>query len=114
MNAYAKKKTTLRQKKQQLIKFMVSATFRMGLVAFIVAFGFLYIWQTNSVSTKGYQISDLESQIKKLEQETRRLDVHVAQNTSMQKIQERISSTNLVAVEKIDYIASVGTAVAVR
>jgi len=114
MNAYAKKKTTLRQKKQQLLKFMVSATFRMGLMAFIVIFGVLYIWQTNVVSTKGYEISDLEAQIKKLEQENRRLEVHVAEHTSMQRLEERIAQTDLVQADSIQYITAVGTAVAQR
>lgn len=114
MNAYARNKTTLRQKKQQLMRFMVSATFRMGLMVFIVAFGFLYIWQTNSVSTKGYVISDLEAEVKKLEQETRRLEVHIAEHSSMQRLQERIAATDLVSAGTIDYINAVGSAVAQR
>jgi len=93
---------------------MVSATFRMGLVVFIVLFGFLYIWQTNSISTKGYELSDLEQQIKQLERENRKLDVHVAEYSSMQNIQERLGGMNLVSADNIEYVTLVGTAVAQR
>ncbi|PIT86405.1 MAG: hypothetical protein COU33_03360 [Candidatus Magasanikbacteria bacterium CG10_big_fil_rev_8_21_14_0_10_43_6] len=114
MNAYLKKKTTIRERKQKLVRFMVSATFRMGLVVFIVLFGFLYIWQTNSISTKGYELSDLEQQIKQLERENRKLDVHVAEYSSMQNIQERLGGMNLVSADNIEYVTLVGTAVAQR
>ncbi len=114
MNAYLKRKTTLREKKQKLTHFMVSASFRFGLIMFIGAFGFLYIWQINSVSTKGYEISDLEQQIKQLEQENRKIDVHIAEYSSMQSIQARLANADLVPVDNVEYITLVGTAVAQR
>lgn len=93
---------------------MVSASFRFCLVMFIVVFGFLYIWQTNAVSTKGYEISDLEQKIKELEQENRKLDVHIAEYSSMQSIQTRLASAHLVPAENVEYITLVGTEVAQR
>lgn len=104
----------MRQRKQRLYKYMVSASFRMLLVVFIMVFSVMYVWQTNAVSTKGYTISDLEQTVTELERENRRLQVEIAKNTSMQHLQDRIKDTNLVAVGHIDYISSVGTAVAQR
>lgn len=104
----------MREKKQKLVHFMVSASFRFSLMVFIVVFGFLYIWQVNSVSTKGYEISDLEQKIKELEQENRKLDVHIAEYSSMQSIQTRLANANLVPADTVEYITLVGTEVAQR
>ncbi len=108
------KKTTLRQKRQKLHRLILSASFRAGLVVFILVFGFLFIWQTNSVSTKGYSMSDLEGQVKVLEQENRKLEVKIAENTSMQNIQNRITNSGLVVVDKIEYMSMVGSVVVQR
>lgn len=95
-------------------KVMVSTTFRAMLAVFVVLFGFMYVWQTNTVSTKGYVISDLERQIQELEQETRRLEVDIAKHTSMRSIQDRLSEVDLVAAHTVEYVSVMGTAVAKR
>lgn len=114
MNAYLQSKITLRQKKQRFNKFILGASFRISLIIFIIVFSLLYIWQTNSVSTKGYIISDLEKNTQQLEYENRRLEVDIAKNTSMQSIQERIKNINLVVVDRIEYLTAVGSSVAQR
>ena len=114
MNAYSKKRQTLRQKKEAVRKILVSTSFRSILCVLTVVFGFMYVWQTNTVSTKGYQISDLERQIQELGYETRKLEVDIAQYKSMQNLQERLSQTSLVLVTDVDYMTVVGTAVAKR
>lgn len=114
MNAYLKRKTTLREKKQKVTHVMVSTTFRLSLVGFIVVFGALYIWQTNTVSTKGYAISELEQQIKQLEHENRRLDVRIAEYSSMKSIEQRLGQISLVPADSVEYVSIAGTAVAKR
>jgi len=114
MNAYAEKKTTLRQKRERVHNIIVSKTFRISLIVLIVAFGFMYVCQTNSVSAKGYQISDLEKKVQKLQLETRKLDAEIAQHKSMQSIQERLKQTDLVAITSVDYMTVQGNAVALR
>lgn len=95
-------------------KILLSTTFRVSLIAITMVFGVGYVWQTNTVSTKGYLISDLEKQITQLENETRSLDVQIAEYKSMQSLQERLSDTELVAVTDVDYLTLVGTTVAKR
>lgn len=114
MNPYSTKKQTLREKKEMVRKVMVSTTFRAVLAVMVVVFGFMYVWQTNTVSTKGYVISDLERQIQDLEHETRRLEVDIAKHTSMRSIQERLSEVDLVAASNVEYVSVMGTAVAKR
>lgn len=108
------KKQTQKDKRIAIQKWMVSTSFRVGLIIGVVVFGFLYIIQMSSVSTKGFLISDLQSQTQTLEQETRALDVEIAQYRSMSSIQERLRGMNLVAVGNMEYVTPVGTVVAMR
>lgn len=114
MNSYIEKKQTLREKKEALNKLLFSTSFRMSVGIFVLVFGVLYILKTTSVSTKGYIISDLEKQVATLEYENRKMDVEVAKLKSMQSLQERIASTDLVAVANVDYLNVLDGAVARR
>jgi len=114
MNSFLKKKVTIRQKQEKIRRIIVSNSFRAVLLVFMVVFGFLYVWQTNTVSTKGYIMSDLEKSIRTLENETQRLEVDIAKNKSMQSIQGRLSQTDLIAFSNVDYVTVVGSAVAKR
>lgn len=114
MNAYCNTQTTLREKHKKVRQWMVSTTFRVMLVCTILFFGFLYIWQTNTVSTKGYALTDLERKVEELKQENSRLQVEIAKHTSMQSVQQRLQTTDLVAITDVQYVRPVGTAVAKR
>ena len=114
MNSYKKKKQTLREKKEALNKLLFSTSFRVSVGIFVLIFGVLYILKTTSVSTKGYMISDLEKQVATLEYENRKMDVEVAKLKSMQSLQDRIASTDLVVVANVDYLNILDGSVAVR
>lgn len=108
------KKQTLRDKRIALHRWMVGTTCRMSLIALMVVFGVLYIMQTSSVSTKGFEMSDLQKQITSLEHETRALDVEIASHRSMTSIQQRLTEMELVHAGTVDYRTPVGSAVARR
>ncbi|MBI2990226.1 MAG: hypothetical protein HYY51_03515 [Candidatus Magasanikbacteria bacterium] len=114
MNAYLKKKTTLREKKMRLKRFMYSVSFRVSILFCVFVFSFFYIWQTNSVSTKGYEMSELEENIQDLRRENREIEVRIAENTSMEAIQRRLKSMNLVPAGKIVYLVQSKPSVAQR
>ena len=86
----------------------------MGLVASVAVFGVLYIVQTSSLSTKGFEISDLQRTIQTLEHETRALDVEIAEHRSMRSIQDRLSGMEMVHAGNVEYVSPVGSAVARR
>jgi len=113
MNKY-KHKQTRRDKRLALKRWMVSTSFRAGLLAFTIVFGLLYVVQTSTVSTKGFVISDLQSELQTLEHETRALDVEIAKNRSMVSIQERLQGMDLVDARTVEYVTPVGTVVARR
>lgn len=108
------KKQTLRSKRLAVEQWMRGTRVRMFLVALIALFGVLYIGQTSSVSTKGFEISDLQKQIRELEQQTRSIDVEIAQHRSMVSIQNRLSDKGFVPAGQPQYIDVVGSAVVRR
>jgi len=111
---YHIKSLTLRQQKEAIKKVVRGTTFRVALLCLCFVIGFLYIWQTNTVSTKGYVLTDLEQRIAELEYENRKLSVEIAEQSSLYSIQERLEHVSLVSVDHVDYVDMRGTAVAQR
>ncbi len=106
---------TLRQKRQAVRQWLYGTTFRALLLTVFLVFGLMYVVQTSSLSTKGYEINDLEKQIQVLEQENQRLELQIASNRSMNSIQERLVGLNMVeAGGSVEYVSLTGNAVAMR
>ena len=106
---------TLRQKRQAVRQWLLGTTFRAVLLTVVLMFGFMYVVKTSSLSTKGYEISDLERQIQILEQSNQRLELEIASHRSMNSIQRRLASLNMVgAGGNVEYITLSGSAVAMR
>ena len=105
---------TMRQKRLAIKRWFLSTTFRAGLMMMVMVFGVLYVMQTSSLSTKGYEISDLEQQIEVLEQDNQKLEFQIATHRSMDSIQTRLASMNLVSSDNVEYVTLLGTAVALR
>ncbi|HYE59706.1 MAG TPA: septum formation initiator family protein [Candidatus Kapabacteria bacterium] len=105
---------TMREKRKALQLWMVSTTSRVVLCGCVILFGVLYILETSAISTKGYEMSDLQKQIQELEQENERIDVAIADHRSMESIERRVKDLNLVLAGDVTYVSPVGTAVARR
>jgi len=112
MNAYLKKKPTLREKRRAVQKWLVSTTFRSMLLVAIMVFGVLYLFKVNTVSSQGFVISDLQDTIVELERDNQRLDVQIASYRSMHSLETRLEGTDLVVATDLRYVTPVGTAVA--
>lgn len=111
---YLQQLPTLREKKHAVQAVLVSTSFRYFLIVIIAVVGTLYVIQTTGVSTKGYEISSLEKQLSTLEQETKKLDVQIAQHQSMQNIQERLKRIGMEPASEMVYLAKNPGAVAKR
>ena len=114
MTKYKNKQQTRRERRLAVKRWLVSTTFRVGLLAVMGVFGVLYVIQMSSVSTKGFIISDLQKEMQTLENETRALDVEIAKHRSMASIQARLKDMDLVAANYVEYITQVGSVVARR
>jgi len=114
MNAYLKKKPTLRDKRRAVQRWFLSTTCRTLLLVGVVVLSVLYLLKVNTVSTQGFVINDLENSIVELERENKKLDVQIASHRSMKSIEDRLKGMTLVAVEDMQYVTPVGTSVALR
>lgn len=109
-----KNKQTIREKKIAMKRIVLSNSFRIALLFVVAIFGVLYVVNTSAVSTKGYDISDLEKQLVNLERENQRLEFDIAKNRSMQSIQTRLENMDLILAENVEYATIAGTEVALR
>jgi len=111
---YLCKQPTLRQKREAAKRWFLGATCRFAFGVFIVVFGVLYVMRTNAISTKGYEMNNIEGQIQALEQENQKLEFEIATHRSMQSIQSRLPNLNLTTTDDVKYVTLTGSAVARR
>jgi hypothetical protein len=111
---YIDKKPTIREKELAMKRIILSTSFRVILSVSFLFFGILYVANISSMSTKGYDITDLKKQITGLERDNQKLEFHIATYRSMQSIQDRLSGTDLVAADNIEYMTIAGHAMARR
>jgi cell division protein FtsL len=84
------------------------------LTVVIVGIGFVYLTQTNVSATQGYQIRELEDHIENLQKQNKRLNLEYIELQSMANIIERAEGLDLVAIDDVEVISSVGSSVALR
>lgn len=102
----------MKDRRETFRRIILGRTFRsvISLAMFLV--GILYIWQVNTVSAKGYVISDYEKQVSSLERETRSLDVAIANHTSIKMVRERLAGAQFEEVQNPEYLSVPDNAVA--
>lgn len=73
---------------------------------------FAYLRQVNTLSIKGFQIKDLDKDIKVLKTETQQLELTLASEKSLNQINERVKKLNMVPVDQMEYLRPIGNNVA--
>lgn len=111
---YVDKKITIREKELAMKRLFLSTSFRLAVAISLLFFGILYVINISSMSTKGYDMTDLKKQITALERDNQKLEFNIAKNRSMQSIQDRLVGTDLVTAENIEYATVAGHTVARR
>ena len=107
-------KQTMRERRLAIQRIFVGGSVRVFVALLIAVFGVLYVMQTSSVSTKGYEINELQREITALERETERLEYEIAAERSMHRIEDRLAKLNLVEAADVEYVTLAGTTVARR
>lgn len=82
----------------------------LALLALIVTFGFLYLFQINSLGTRGYEIRQMEQQIKVLQAENKELQIQSSSLSSITRIQRDAESLRMVPANNVTYIKDAGFA----
>ncbi len=98
----------------QLPRWLTCPATRLLLLLTVVIFGSAYIVKTASSAAGGYKIYDLENEISFLESDIKKLEVEIADNSSLYNIQKRLSNVSMVAVGKITYFDAMDKAMAKR
>ncbi len=73
-----------------------------------------YLAQVNATSSKGYQIRSLESAISDLKDQGEKLELRVAQEQSVQSVEEKVRSMGMVPAPDVQYVQPGSSAVAQR
>lgn len=74
------------------------------LLTAVLVFGIAYFFEINALSTKGYEIRQLEQKIKTLEVENKHLEVQASNLQSISRIQEHAEKLNFIPIGKAQYI----------
>lgn len=111
---YIAMQKTIGEKRIGARRLFLNKAFRVFLSVFILVFGVLHVINLSTMSTKGYDMTALQKQITGLGRENQKLEFKIAKHSSMQNIQERLDSMNMVVVENVEYATLIGTVVARR
>ena len=114
MTAYMTQHKPEHEQKRRLGDWAIGKAPRQFLLVLMVLFALGYVIQTSAVSTKGYDISDLQKHVRTMRQEEQTLELQIAEYRSMASIQERLKAMNLVAAGDVQYVSEAGAVVARR
>ena len=82
-------------------------SFAFAYVLFFVIFvcGFSYVFVTNDIATKGYEIRSLTKQANELESTNESLQVEVSNLKSVNMLEAKSTDLQMVKAQKIDYVS---------
>lgn len=80
----------------------------------VVAFFVGYLVQVNATSSKGFQIRTLESQISDLKEAGDKMELKVAQEQSVQAVEEKVKGMGMVPTPEVQYVTAGSPVVAQR
>lgn len=76
----------------------------LSILAAIIFFGLLYLFGINATGTKGYQIRDLEQQVRITQEEQKNLQRQVSDLQSITRVQQLAQTLNFVPATGITYL----------
>jgi len=74
------------------------------LTVFLFVFGVAYLLQTSSVSTRGYEISKLETRLSELRVQNEKLEIEARAMTTIESIESQTRTLNLVPAAQASHI----------
>lgn len=114
MNDYLNKNKSLKNKKDITKKDKIIFCSKVILLFCIFFVGILYLFQINKISTKGYEISRLESENSQLEYDNKIIEVQIASFTSLDSLKDRLKDKKMLAINDIKYLNVVDNNIAQR
>ncbi len=84
-----------------LPQWLVGRKMRVGMLSFVMIMSVAYMGRINSAATSGYETRDLENQLSAVSQDIQELNIKIADASSMNNIQKRLMTMDMVAVENV-------------
>jgi predicted PurR-regulated permease PerM len=103
-----------RQRLEHFRRYFSGARLTLIIVGMIAVLGLIYLTQTNTVATKGYQIRDLEQQLATLKEENKKLNLQYIEQQSIANISSQVAGLNLVPAGEVEIISPIGSTMALR
>jgi len=82
------------------------------IIALIFIAGVFYLWQINSLATKGYKFKELEDRVSELREQNKKLELQITELRSTDRITKEVENLQMVEVARVEYLRPDGTAVA--
>jgi len=103
------------RRKKVISRKMVTGpvTLAAALIFLICLLSLFFLAQVFQSSTKGYEISELESNMDELKEQNKSLEIRAAELRSFETIKNEAEKLNMVQAERIVYIRQSGTSVVV-
>ena len=92
--------------------WVTSRATRVALFSIILFFSIAYIVNPTASATSGYKMHELEKQTALLETEVQKLQVEIADNSSMSSISSRLVKLNMVEIGSVKYFTNKSAVVA--
>jgi cell division protein FtsL len=98
------------QNKRQKSKSFVNII----IVTLLVLIGGGYFFVVNNITAKGFKVRELEKQVQALKEQNEKIKLKVAEAQSITNIKDKITATNMVPVEKFNYLEAGSSEMAKR
>ena len=88
-------------------KVKISGSLRilnLSMLSAIVIFGLVYLFEINTLGTKGFEIKNLQQEIKQLQESQKGLQAQASDMQSIDKISNAAQSLNFVPVTNVTYL----------
>ena len=89
-----------------LPKWIDSFAIRLIFLGFLLIFGTAYIIKTASSATSGYEFTKLEKQVAAMENDIQKVQIEIADNSSIKNVQSRLVKMNMVAANGFKYLST--------
>lgn len=88
--------------------------FKNLLIIAVIAVSISYLLCINDLSIKGFEIKDLKKQVQKITDDNQQMEIKIADLKSLDSVYDRAQDLRMVKVDKIEYLTTTETTVAMK
>lgn len=98
----------------QQISILDKRAVRVTLFVMTLVLGVVYFIQITEASARGVELKQLSEKKSSLSGDTYRIELNIAEESSAQNLQKRVSELGLTSADKIEYVKADDNSVAVK